>query len=67
MQPFFTFLRFFLNGTQVNRTPKRLIEDILESCHKIVHDYFGIDNTIVWQIKETYLPSLIEKLSNLIL
>ena len=109
-----------------NRTPKLLIEDILESCHKImdytkditfeefsadektidavirnfeiigeaanrlpeefkdaypdvdwfrirgfrnriVHDYFGIDNSIVWQIKETYLHLLIEKMSKLIL
>jgi len=108
-----------------NRTPKLLVEDILESCYKImeytegitfeefcadgktidavirnfeiigeaanrlpeefkdanpdidwfrirgfrnriVHDYFGIDNSIVWQIKETYLQSLIEKLNKLI-
>ncbi|MCL2435339.1 MAG: DUF86 domain-containing protein [Lentimicrobiaceae bacterium] len=109
-----------------NRTPKLLVEDILESCHKImdytkgvafeefitdsktidavirnfeiigeaanrlpeefkdshpdidwfrirgfrnriVHDYFGIDNSIIWQIKERYLSLLIEKLDKLIL
>jgi uncharacterized protein with HEPN domain len=30
--------------------------------NRIVHDYFGIDNSIVWQIKETYLPQLIMSL-----
>ncbi|MCX6291518.1 MAG: DUF86 domain-containing protein [Bacteroidetes bacterium] len=30
--------------------------------NRIVHDYFGIDLNIVWQIKETSLPELIEKL-----
>ena len=108
-----------------NRTPKLLVEDILESCRKImdytkeisfeefladektidavvrnfeiigeaanrlpeefkekhrnidwykirgfrnriVHDYFGIDYSIVWQIKETYLPQLAEKLEKLV-
>ena len=24
--------------------------------NRIVHDYFGTDYVIVWQIKETYLP-----------
>jgi uncharacterized protein with HEPN domain len=35
--------------------------------NKIVHDYFGIDDSIIWQIKETYLNVLIEKLDKLIL
>jgi uncharacterized protein with HEPN domain len=35
--------------------------------NRIVHDYFGIDYSIVWQIKETYLPQLIEKLEKCIL
>lgn len=26
--------------------------------NRIVHDYFGIDHTIVWRIIETYLPEL---------
>jgi uncharacterized protein with HEPN domain len=33
--------------------------------NRIVHDYFGIDYSIVWQIKETYLPLLIENLNQL--
>jgi uncharacterized protein with HEPN domain len=34
--------------------------------NRIVHDYFGIDYSIVWQVKETYLPKLIESLKNLV-
>ena len=108
-----------------NRNPKLLVEDILESCHKImdytkgitfeefvadsktidavirnfeiigeaanrlpdefkdlhpeidwhrikgfrnriVHDYMGIDYSIVWQIKEGYIPQLIEILGKLV-
>jgi uncharacterized protein with HEPN domain len=30
--------------------------------NRIVHDYFGIDYSIVWLIKETILPNLIAKL-----
>jgi uncharacterized protein with HEPN domain len=30
--------------------------------NRIVHDYFGIDYTIVWQIKETFLQELLHKL-----
>ena len=33
--------------------------------NRIVHDYFGIDLTIVWNIKEIILPSLIAELSKL--
>ena len=28
--------------------------------NKIVHDYLGIDYSIVWQVKETHLPALIK-------
>ena len=31
--------------------------------NRIVHDYFGIDHTIVWNIIQHYLPRLIETLS----
>ena len=31
--------------------------------NRIVYDYFGIDYSIVWQIKETYLPQLIKDLT----
>ena len=31
--------------------------------NRIVHDYIGIDYSIVWQIKETFLPQLIKDLT----
>jgi uncharacterized protein with HEPN domain len=31
--------------------------------NRIVHDYFGIDYEIVWQIKETFLPKTLEQIS----
>ena len=31
--------------------------------NRIVHDYFGIDHSIVWQIKDKFLPELIEAIS----
>jgi uncharacterized protein with HEPN domain len=34
--------------------------------NRIVHHYFGIDYSIVWQIKESYLPDLLKKLTSLI-
>ena len=34
--------------------------------NRIVHDYVGIDYSIVWQIRNTYLPELIEKCKNLL-
>jgi uncharacterized protein with HEPN domain len=33
--------------------------------NRIVHDYFGIDHSIVWQIKDKFLPGLVEILSKL--
>jgi uncharacterized protein with HEPN domain len=33
--------------------------------NRIIHDYFGVDYSIVWQIKEVYLPLLIKNLSHL--
>lgn len=33
--------------------------------NRIVHDYFGIDYGIVWEIKETFLPKLIATLKSL--
>lgn len=30
--------------------------------NRIVHDYFGIDYSIVWEIKASFLPKLIEAL-----
>ena len=31
--------------------------------NRIVHDYFGIDYEIVWQIKESFLPTTLELIS----
>ena len=33
--------------------------------NRIVHHYFGIDYSIVWEIKESYLPSLLASLKSL--
>ncbi len=33
--------------------------------NRIVHDYFGIDYGIVWEIKETFLPTLITTLKSI--
>ena len=33
--------------------------------NRIVHDYFGIDYRIVWEIKETFLPLLIATFKSL--
>ena len=33
--------------------------------NRIVHDYFGIDFNIVWQIKETALLEMLEKLKRI--
>ncbi len=33
--------------------------------NRIVHDYFGIDYSIVWEIKESFLPTLLSKLRSL--
>jgi uncharacterized protein with HEPN domain len=34
--------------------------------NRIVHDYMGVDLAIVWKIKESYLPTLIEDVSEVI-
>jgi len=33
--------------------------------NRIVHDYFGIDYEIVWEIKKNFLPALISNLKSL--
>lgn len=33
--------------------------------NRIVHDYFGIDYAIVWEIKESFLPTLVNTLKSL--
>ena len=34
--------------------------------NRIVHDYFGIDYAIVWEIKNSFLPTLLSNLKALI-
>ncbi|MEI6185375.1 MAG: DUF86 domain-containing protein [Bacteroidota bacterium] len=33
--------------------------------NRIVHDYMGIDYTIVWEIRNNFLASLVEKLNTI--
>ena len=33
--------------------------------NRIVHDYFGIDYSIVWEIKQAFLPKLIKTLKSI--
>lgn len=59
------------------REPSLLVEDFKDKHNeidwhrirgfrnRIVHHYFGIDYSIVWEIKESYLPSLITALKSL--
>ena len=66
---------FEIIGEAANRLP----EDFKESYNdidwfrirgfrnRIVHDYFGIDYSIVWQIRETYLLQLVKNLEKLVL
>ena len=64
---------FEIVGEAANRLPEDFKENhsdidwhrIRGFRNRIVHDYFGIDYAIVWEIKETFLPSLIAKLKSL--
>lgn len=61
---------FEIIGEAANRLPDEFKEKhpnidwhrIRGFRNRIVHDYFGIDYTIVWEIKNTYLLKLIEDL-----
>ena len=61
---------FEIIGEAANRLPEDLKDRfpqidwqrIRGFRNRIVHDYFGIDYTIVWMVKETYLPELIQQL-----
>jgi len=33
--------------------------------NRIVHDYFGIDYSIVWEIRNTFLPDMINNLKSI--
>jgi uncharacterized protein with HEPN domain len=64
---------FEIIGEAANRLPEEFKETHPEiDWHKIrgfrnriVHDYFGIDYSIVWVIKETFLSPMIEQLAQL--
>src|SRR5689334_6623109 len=55
---------FEIIGEAANRLPEEFKERYSEMDwyrirgfrNRIIHDYFGIDYKIVWQIKETFLP-----------
>lgn len=64
---------FEIIGEAANRLPEEYKEQhenidwlrIRGFRNRIVHDYFGIDFQIVWQIKETFLPEMISNLSRI--
>ena len=64
---------FEIIGEAANRLPETFKETHAEvDWHKIrgfrnriVHEYFGIDYSIVWNIKETFLPGMIAQLLKL--
>ncbi len=65
---------FEIIGEAANRLPEEFKDShpqidwfrIRGFRNRIVHEYFGIDYSIVWQIKETYLPQLIATLGKLV-
>ncbi|MCL2042042.1 MAG: DUF86 domain-containing protein [Bacteroidales bacterium] len=64
---------FEIIGEAANRLPEDFKEKfstidwyrIKGFRNRIVHDYFGIDYSIVWKIKETFLLEMIEQLTNI--
>jgi len=40
--------------------------DIIAMRHKVVHDYFGVDEDIVWQVVTADLPPLLDSLRPLV-
>jgi uncharacterized protein with HEPN domain len=61
---------FEIIGEAANRLPEEFKDRFSEIDwhrirgfrNRIVHDYFGIDHSIVWVIKETFLPHMIAQL-----
>ncbi len=64
---------FEIIGEAANRLPEEFKDSfpdidwhrIRGFRNRIVHDYFGIDYSIVWTIKETFLPVMISQLKPL--
>jgi uncharacterized protein with HEPN domain len=42
-----------------------LLNDVLDAIDRTIHEYFGIDLQIIWQIVHADLPSLRETLSRI--
>jgi uncharacterized protein with HEPN domain len=66
---------FEIIGEAANRLPEDFKEKnsqidwyrIIGFRNRIVHDYMGIDYSIVWEIKNSYLPILLENLKSILL
>lgn len=64
---------FEIIGEAANRLPEEFKDRFPEIDwhrvrgfrNRIVHDYFGIDYSIVWVIKEIFLPQMIEQLNTI--
>lgn len=61
-------------GEAANRTSKQLREStahlewskIIGMRHRLVHDYFEIEESIVWRVVTDYLPPLAEELKKVL-
>ncbi len=66
---------FEIIGVAANRLPdvfKKEHSDIdwqriIGFRNRIIHDYFGINYSIVWEIKSSFLPDLILRLKKLVI
>lgn len=66
-------LNFEIIGEAANRLPDNFKDQhvnidwhrIRGFRNRILHGYFGIDYSIVWEIKELFLPTLIANLQSL--
>ena len=66
---------FEIIGEAANRLPEDFKEKntqidwyrIIGFRNRIVHDYMGIDYSIVWEIKNSFLPTLLENLKSILL
>jgi uncharacterized protein with HEPN domain len=64
---------FEIIGEAANRLPEDFKDNLPDIDwhrirgfrNRIVHDYFGIDYSIVWVIKDTFLPTLIHQLQSI--
>jgi uncharacterized protein with HEPN domain len=62
---------FEVIGEASNRLPDEFKSNITEINwvrirgfrNRIVHDYFGIDHSIVWKIVQSYIPELIKSIN----